>query len=110
MSDANTWYIVAACAGLTVATLVSRGSFFMLPSRWKLPPRVERALRYAPACALAAIIAPEVLTRQGEFFIALENDRLWAAVTATIVFIATRNMLAMMAAGMAVFTVLRLFV
>jgi branched-subunit amino acid transport protein len=103
-------YLALACAGLTAATLLTRGSFFMLPSRWQLPPRLERALRYAPACALAAIIAPEVLLIQGDVSLALANDKLWATVLAAAVFIKTRNMLLMMAVGMIAFTLLRLYV
>ncbi len=103
-------YLALACAGLTAATLLTRGSFFMLPARWQLPPLLERALRYAPACALAAIIAPEVLLAQGDVSLALANDKLWATVIAAAVFIKTRNMLMTMAVGMVAFTLLRLYV
>ena len=43
-------YLLAATAGLTVVTVATRSSFFMLPARIDLPARVERALRYGQAC------------------------------------------------------------
>ncbi len=107
----DSWlYMLIAIAGLTVVTVATRASFFMLPSQVQLPSRVERALRYAPACALAAIVAPGVLTRNHEITIGWGNDQLWALFAAAAVFAKTRNMMVMMAVGMGVFTFLRLAV
>lgn len=101
--------MLVAFAGLALTTIATRGSFFMLPASLRLPPGVERALRYAPACALAAIIAPDLLTPNGHLAIGWHNNELWAALAAAAVFAKTRNMLLMMAVGMALFTVLRLY-
>jgi branched-subunit amino acid transport protein len=101
----NAWYMLAAIAGLGGSTLLTRSSFFVLPASVRLPAAAERALRYAPACALAAIIAPSVLVHDGSVAV---NDRLVAAMLAAAVFARTRNMLVMMAVGMAAFTALRL--
>lgn len=110
MNHFHDWpYLLAAFAGLTVVTIITRGSFFMLPARFALPAQVERALRYAPVCALTAIVAQGVLTRQQEPFISFGNNQLWAALAASMVFLKTRNMIAMITVGMAVFTVLRLW-
>jgi branched-subunit amino acid transport protein len=109
MGPMHDWlYMVAAIAGLTAVTVLTRGSFFMLPASVHLPARVERALRYAPACALAAIVAPGVLARDGEMVIGWGNHHMWAVIAATVVGARTRNMLAMIAVGMGVFTLLRL--
>ena len=102
-------YMLVAMAGLTVITFACRASFFMLPQSVELPSRVEQALRFAPACALTAIIAPGVLTRDHHAYISLHNNQMWALLIASLVFAKTRNMLAMMAVGMAVFTALRLW-
>lgn len=110
MNHFHNWgYLIAAFAGLTVATILTRASFFMLPARVALPAQVERALRYAPACALTAIVAQGVLTRQQEPFLSVDNNQLWAAMAAAVVFVKTRNMIAMISIGMVVFTVLRLW-
>ncbi len=107
----DSWgYMLVAITGLTVVTIATRASFFMLPSQVQLPARVERALRYAPACALAAIVAPGVLTRDRELVIGWGNDQMWALLAAAAVFAKTRNMMVMMAVGMGVFTFLRLAV
>ena len=110
MNPLHDWgYLAAAFAGLTIATLATRGSFFMLPARYALPAQLERALRYAPACALTAIVAQGVLTRNHQPFISFGNDQLWALLGAAIVFVKTRNMVLTIAIGMTVFTVLRLW-
>jgi branched-subunit amino acid transport protein len=101
-------YMLIAIAGLTVVTVATRASFFMLPAQMQLPARVERALRYAPACALAAIVAPGVLTRDHDIVIGWGNDQMWALLASAAVFAKTRNMMVMMVVGMGVFTVLRL--
>ncbi|CAN5615133.1 AzlD domain-containing protein [soil metagenome] len=102
-------YLAAAIAGLTVATVVTRGSFFLLPARFSLPAQVEKALRYAPACALTAIIAQGVLTRNHQTYLSISNYQWWALLAAAAVFVKTRNMIAMITVGMVVFTVLRLW-
>ncbi|MCE9623599.1 MAG: AzlD domain-containing protein [Actinomycetia bacterium] len=110
MNHFHDWgYLAAAFAGLTIATVVTRGSFFMLPARYALPAQVERALRYAPACALTAIVAQGVLTKNHEPYLAIHNFQWWALVASAAVFVKTRNMVATIAVGMAVFTVLRLW-
>ena len=110
MNHFHDWaYLAAAFAGLTVATLVTRGSFFMLPARFALPAQVERALRYAPACALTAIVAQGVLTRNHEPNLSLNNYQLWALLAAVAVFLKTRSMIVMITVGMTVFTVLRVW-
>ena len=104
----STAYLIAATVGLTLVTIATRSSFFMLPARIELPASIERALRYAPACALTAIITQGVLARDREPYVSVHNYEMWAIVAAALVFAKTRNMVAMMVAGMAVFTALRL--
>lgn len=98
-----------AILGVVATTLVTRSSFILLGDRAKLPPLVERALRYAPACALAAIIGPDVLMHDGALDLGPANFRLLAAVAAGAVFAFTRSMIWTIVAGMAAFTVLRLW-
>ena len=110
MSPTKDWaYMMLAFVGLALTTIGTRGSFFMLPARINLPARVERALHYAPACALTAIVVPGVLTRNGALYLDVHNNQMWAVLAAAAVFFKTRNMVVMMAVGMTVFTVLRLY-
>jgi branched-subunit amino acid transport protein len=105
----DTAYVVGAIVGLTLVTVATRSSFFMLPQRFQLPPLLERALRFAPACALAAIVAPSVFTRDHHVYLSVHNNQMWAVLAAGAVFTWKRNMLLMMTVGMAVFTALRLW-
>lgn len=108
MIAAGALYLTTGIVGLAVVTVLTRASFFMLPARVQLPPVVERALRYAPACALVAIIVPSVLAPSGDVSIAVDNYRMWAVAAGTAVFLRFRNMLTLMVVVMGVFTALRL--
>lgn len=110
MQETSAWMFGLIIAGLGLVTLATRASFYVLPASWQLPPRVERALRYAPACALAAIIVPEVLLQQGQITISLSNDKLMAVIAAGVFFAFKRDMLMMMGVGMVVYTLLRIYV
>jgi branched-subunit amino acid transport protein len=102
-------YIVIVSIGMFFVTLATRASFFMLPSRFQLPTRLEQALRYAPACALIGIITPGIFTNKGgSLNLDFTNPRLWGVCVAALVFAKTRNMMVMMTIGMGVFTLIRL--
>ena len=60
--DWTLWPILIA---IGLATTLPRASFIVLGNRVALPSVVQRALRYAPAAALAAIIAPDIFIAQG---------------------------------------------
>lgn len=72
--DASLW-LIFILLGLT--TLLPRGSFIVLGNRVALPSVLQRALRYAPAAALAAIVVPDVLLVGGS--VELLNPKLAAA-------------------------------
>ena len=63
---------------------------------------------FATGYALAAIVAPSVLTRDHQPFIAWDNHQLWAVLVAVPVFVRWRSMTVLIGVGMAVFTLLRL--
>ena len=110
MNPMHDWvYLTVAFTLLTFSTFLTRAGFFMLPARYSLPPQMERALRYAPACALAAIIAQGVLTRDHQPAVSFGNDEMWGLVAAGVVASRTRNMVLIMAVGMGAFTALRLW-
>ena len=110
MNGINSWtHMIVVCAGLAFTTILTRCSFFVLPASFRIPPTIERALRYAPACALTAIVAPDVLARDHGYAFTWHNNDLWAVLIAAAVFAKTRNMLVMMAVGMTAFTLLRLY-
>ncbi|GGC83965.1 AzlD domain-containing protein [Undibacterium terreum] len=105
MSELEIWIVVVL---LAVATFIARSSFWLVGHHINLPKRVQEALRYAPACALAAIILPDLMLSNGELDVAVSNPRLVAGVAATAFFLVKRNMLMTIFFGMAVYTYVRL--
>jgi branched-subunit amino acid transport protein len=99
-------YVWLAILALGLCTLVTRASFMLLGDRVPLPDGVRRALRYAPAAALVAIIVPELMPWSpvtGPIF----DVRVLAAAVAVGVMIVSRSTVAMIAAGMVALWVLR---
>ncbi|HEX5801652.1 MAG TPA: AzlD domain-containing protein [Azospira sp.] len=101
--DASLW-LIFVLVGL--ATTLPRASFIVLGNRVVLPSLVQRALRYAPAAALAAIVVPDVLLVAGEF--APFNPKLAAAGAAVGAALLWRNPWLPFIAGMGVLLGLRL--
>ncbi len=99
--------LALAIAGLTLVTIATRSLFLLLGNRVVLPPRIRHGLRYAPACALAALIAPQLLVVDQTLHLSLANARFDAGLIAIAAMLATRSMLAAMSAGMAAFVLLR---
>lgn len=104
----SAWEIWIVIVGLTAVTIATRSFFLVLGDHVPLPPRVQHALRYAPACALAALVAPEVLFGETGQLVAPTDPKLVAALVAVAAMLATRSMLATMLIGMAAYTGLRL--
>jgi branched-subunit amino acid transport protein len=105
MSSSEIWTTIIL---LTFATVLTRSSFFLPGNAVKLPPRVQHALRYAPAAALAAVVIPDLVSSGGAVSLSVMNPKLIAGIGAALFFIATRRLLETIIAGMALFTVLRL--
>jgi len=105
MSDLDIWLVIGV---LVIATAATRSSFWLVGHHINIPKRVQEMLRYAPACALAAIIAPDVLMNDGHVQLGLGNPKLIAAAVSVIFYLLRRNMLQTIVVGMVVFTGLRL--
>lgn len=106
MSDLEIWLVIAL---LTLATALTRTTFIMLGARVVIPPRIQEALRYAPACALAAIIVPDILLNNGHVDWSWHNHKLLAGSAAIALYLIRRDMLLMIVFGMLLFTGLRLW-
>lgn len=103
----NDLYVWAVIIGLTGVTVLTRAFFLVLGDRIPLPERVQHAMRYAPACALAALLAPEVLLTQGALAASATDPKLLAAVAGVITMLTARSMMLTIVVGMAVYTLLR---
>ena len=104
MSNAEIWLTIA---GLTLLTIVTRNAFLLLGHRVTLPERVQHALRYAPACALVALIVPEVVLQSGTLALALANPKLVASLVTVAVIVLTPPRSAAIALGMLAYTLVR---
>ena len=105
MSDLEIWIVIVA---LAVATAITRSGFWLVGHKVTIPRRVNEMLRYAPSCALAAIIGPDLLTAPDTLQVTLLNARLMAGIAAVGWYLWRRNMLETIVFGMLFFTALRL--
>lgn len=106
MTTTQVWL---AILGMGLVTAVTRALFLAGGERMILPERVQRALRYAPAAALAAVVVPDLVETPHGMSLALGNHALYASLAGLAWYLWRRSMLGTILVGMAVFTVLRLW-
>jgi branched-subunit amino acid transport protein len=99
-------YALGAIAGITAATFIARSTLLLVGLSLRFPPAVEAALRFAPACALAAIIVPDLLFTDGVADLSWSNHRLLAGIAGAAIFAAFRSVIGTIGGGMAVFWLL----
>ncbi len=104
--DIKSWL---AILGVSLTGIATRSSLSTFGTRLQLHPRIEQALRYAPAAVLSALVAPALLLVRGQVDLSVGNHRLVAAAIAALVMRVSRSMIAAIAVGMAVLTGLRLY-
>ena len=103
------WEIWATIAVLVVATAATRSAFWLVGHHISIPKRIQEMLRFAPACALAAIVAPDLLLDPaGTVQLDWHNARLLAGIASIVFYLLRRNMLQTIIFGMGCFTALRL--
>ena len=106
MADWKIWVVIGV---LGVATACTRSLLWMIGHRVTIPPRMREVLRYAPACALAAVVGPDLaFGAHGELDLGLDNPKLLAGVAALAYYLWRRSMLQTIVFGMLVLTAVRL--
>jgi branched-subunit amino acid transport protein len=101
--------LVLAILSIAASTVLTRAGVLLLDERLTLSRRVQAALRFAPACALTALILPEVLYPSGVLDLSLGNPR-WLAALASALFLLWRQGIAGgIVIGMVVYAVIRLW-
>lgn len=106
MSATQIWL---AIIGMTLVTAATRAFFLLGGERAVLPERVQRALRYAPAAALVAVVLPDVLQTPHGLSFALSNHALYGTLAGLAWFLWRRSMLGTIVVGMIAYTLLRLW-
>jgi len=107
MADMDLWSWITLIA-LGVVTVITRGFFFLSDKDWQLPHWAERGLQYAPIAALAAVVAPDVLMRNGHWITSWREPHLYAALVAVAWMRWRGGVLGAMVSGMAVYLPLHL--
>ncbi|MDB5824827.1 MAG: AzlD protein [Herminiimonas sp.] len=107
MTSGDIWLTIFL---MGVATVFTRCLMFLLGSRVQLPVRLQHALRYAPAAALAAIVVPDLVLTGGPPVFAGLNAKVLAGAATVAFYLATRHLLATIIAGMAVFAGIRFLI
>jgi branched-subunit amino acid transport protein len=103
------WEIWATIVVLALSTAITRSGFWLIGHKVAIPPRIQGMLRYAPACALAAIIGPDLLLDGGgQVHFEPGNPKLLAGIAALGFYLWRKNMLQTIVFGMLAFTLLRI--
>lgn len=97
--------------GLSASTIFTRTCFLVAGNRIRLSHTAEVALRYAPVCTLAAIVAPDVLLQGpgGSLDLSPLNPRLVGAAAAAVFLCFSRHIVGCMLVGMVAYSVARLY-
>lgn len=101
--------LIAAISCIALSTFATRAGVLLLGDRLTLSRRVDSALRFAPACALSALILPDVLYPAGVLDVSLTNPRLPAALAAAVFLLWRQSIIGAIAIGMGVFALVRIF-
>lgn len=105
MNSVDSWIVIF---GLMVVTFITRSFFLLMGSRMELSETVQNALRYAPAAALVAIIAPEIFIHQSSSDSILMAPQLWGGVVSFLAFLMTKSMFFTIILGMLAFALVGL--
>lgn len=103
----DTWWVLGIILGLTLITFITRSAFLVLGDYIPLPEAIRRGLRYAPTCALVAIVVPDLFLQNGVFLPVWSNPKVWAGVASIVAYLLWRNMLVGILSGMVALWVLR---
>ena len=103
----DAWIAWGLIVSMGLGAFITRAIFILPGSHLRLPQTAERALRYAPAAALMAIVAPDLALAHGALSISIDNPKLVAGLVAFGLAAGTRSILATIAGGMAVLLLLR---
>jgi len=96
-SDVVVWSAVLLAG---IGTYAFRASFLFLFERiGDVPPRVQTSLNMVPVAVLSALVVPAVLAPD-ETVVIVGNDRLLAALLASVVAWYTENILATIVTGL----------
>lgn len=95
--------------GMGLVTYLPRMLPMVVLSKIKMPELVLRWLRYVPPAVLAALLAPELLLKQGHWYFTFENHYLLAAIPTFLAAFWSKSLLLPVVTGMAAVLLFRFF-
>lgn len=98
---------IVLVAGMAAVTFLVRWPVLALVSRITLPQAVLDGMKFIPPAVLAAIIAPAMFTPTGTLDLHPRNAYLVAGIASGLIAWRTRNLLATIVLGMAIFLIWR---
>ena len=104
----NTWELLLCIGGMALVTAVPRILPLTLLAGRTLPPALVRSLSFVPVAVLAALLAPELLVRDGALDLSHNNLFLLAAVPTFLMAWRSGSFFGSIATGMAAVAVGRL--
>lgn len=107
-TEPNYSALLLCVVGMAVVTALPRILPITFLAGRKLPPALMRWLSFVPVSVLAALLAPEVLLRNGKPHIAPDNFFLLACLPTLLVAWRTGSFFGAVTAGMATVALLRL--
>ena len=98
------WWLIL---GMTAITFLMRYSLFAWPNL-RFAPVVRQGLHYVPTAVLTAIVVPGMLLPDGQHWqLSFDNAYMLAGIAAIGIAAFSRNLLATIGGGLAVFFLLR---
>ncbi|MBN8505246.1 MAG: AzlD domain-containing protein [Burkholderiales bacterium] len=104
MSDFGIWLSIL---GMALVSVLARGFFLLSDQPLPMPAWAREALRVAPLAALVAVIAPELLMKDGALLGTWQDPRWPAALAGSLFYFWRRGILGCIVVGMTVFLFLK---
>lgn len=98
--------LLFACAGMTLATYLTRALFTVSVSRVKMTPFWARALSFVPLVVLTALVTPYLFLPEGSGGVSVFNPYMTAGIATLILSFRTRNLLLSAVMGTTLFLAL----
>jgi branched-subunit amino acid transport protein len=109
MQPLSNFELAIVVLSLALATFVTRAGLLLAGERLRLSHRLATALRFAPACALAALVLPEIVYRAGAIDLSLDNPKWPAALIAAGFLLWRSSIVGCIVIGMAVYAAIRVW-
>ncbi|MCB6184899.1 AzlD domain-containing protein [Leeia sp. TBRC 13508] len=85
------WLLWTTIILIGLGTFLPRSSFIVLGQRAQLPRSIQRALKFAPACALAGLILPDILLSHNQLDLDPFSPKIIATVVAVVTIMVSRS-------------------